>query len=233
MQTTISWEQPRPGRFTIDQWKIDLPRTALLIVDMQRGNVDPALGVGPGLKKQFPEIYRYYYSRLEETVVPAVARLVGEFRKRNLEIIYTRAGLQLHGGRDVAPWSWRAAQARSSSSNIFTKGSLEYQIMPELTPLSHELVLDKNSVSPFVSTALDQLLRNMGIQNLVIVGLLTNVAVESAARSAGDRGYNPIVVSDACAAYSKIEHEDTLATASWWTAKDIEEVVQIFSILPG
>ena len=105
--------------------------------------------------------------------------------------------------------------------------------MPEIAPLAHELVLDKNSISPFVSTALDQLLRNMGIQNLVIAGLLSNVAAESTARSAGDRGYNPIVVSDACAAYSEVEHEDTLATASWWTAKDVDEVIQIFSALPG
>ena len=233
IRASIPWEQPRPGRFTIDQWEIDLSHTALLVVDMQQGYVDPSLGVGPDLKERFPEVYRYYYSRLGETAMPAVTRLLSFFRGRNLEVIYTRVGLQLPQGRDVAPWSWRSAQGRSSSKNLFQGDSPEYQIMPEIAPLSHELVLDKNSVSPFVSTALDQLLRNMGIQNLVITGLLSNVAVESTARSAGDRGYNPIVVSDACAAYSQEEHEDTLATASWWTAKDVDEVVQIFSALPG
>ena len=234
LRSRISWEAPRPGRFTIDDWEIDLPKTALVVVDMQRGYTYPEMGVGPGLEKDFPDIHRYYYSAIGERVLPGMKRLLAFARRCGLEAIYTRSGLQLPEGRDVAPWSWRAVQSRSSASNLFPKDSPDYQVDPDVAPLPHELVLDKNTTSPFPSTALDQLLRNMGVENLLIAGLLTNVAVESTARSAGDRGYNPIVVSDACAAYSQAEHEDTLATASWWTAKDVDEVLGIFSPLePG
>ena len=231
VRSRISWEAPRPGRFTIDDWEIDLAKTALVVVDMQRGYTEPEMGVGPGLERDFPEIHRYYYSAIGERVLPGIKKLLDFARSRGLECIYTRTGLQLPGGRDVAPWSWRAVQAGSSAGNLFAKDSPHYQIVPDIAPLPHELVLDKNTATPFASTALDQLLRNMGVENLLIAGLLTNVAVESTARSAGDRGYNPIVVSDACAAYSEAEHEDTLATASWWTAKDVEEVIRIFSAL--
>lgn len=230
-RTRITWEAPRPGRFTIDDWEIDLPKTALVVVDMQRGYTDPEMGIGPGLERDFPDIHRYYYSAIGERVLPGIKRLLAFARSRGLEVIYTRMGQQLPEGRDVAPWSWKAAQARSGAGNLFPKDSQECQIVPDITPLPHELVLDKNTSSPFPSTAIDQLLRNMGVENLLIAGLLTNVAVESTARSAGDRGYNPIVVSDACAAYSQSEHEDTLATASWWTAKDVDEVLGIFSAL--
>ena len=234
VRSRISWEAPRPGRFTIDEWEIDLPKTALVVVDMQRGYTDPEMGVGPRLEKDFPDIHRYYYSTIGEKVLPSIERLLDFARSRGLECIYTRMGQQLPDGRDTASWSWRSAQSRSPTGNLFPKDSPDYQIVPGIAPLPHELVVDKNTISPFSSTALDQLLRNMGVENLLIAGLLTNVAVESTARSAGDRGYNPIVVSDACAAYSPAEHEDTLATASWWTAKDVDEVLRIFSALePG
>ena len=222
MRVKIPWDHPRPGRFSITEWEIDPARTALLVVDMQRAYVDPAIGVGPTLQERFPDIYQRYYPRLAQTVLPNILRLQEFFRDHGLEVIYTRIGLQLPEGRDLPPWSWRAAQVSRHESNLYPKDSLEYEIVPELAPLPHELVLDKNSASPFASTALDQFLRNMGVENLVVTGLLTNVAVESTSRDAGDRGYNPITVEDGCAAYRPQEHEDTLANASWWVVRNTE-----------
>ncbi|MCE2466030.1 MAG: cysteine hydrolase, partial [Dehalococcoidia bacterium] len=163
LRSRISWEAPRPGRFTIDDWEIDLPKTALVVVDMQRGYTNPEMGVGPGLEKDFPDIHRYYYSAIGERVLPGIKRLLAFARSCGLEAIYTRTGLQLPEGRDVAPWSWRAFQAHSSVSNLFPKDSPDYQVVPDIAPLPHELMVDKNTTSPFPSTALDQLLRNMGV----------------------------------------------------------------------
>lgn len=231
MRTRISWEHPREGRFTIPEWEIDPVRTALLVVDMQRGYVEPSCGVGPNLKATFPGICQYYYSRVESSVLPNIRMLLEFARMAKLEVIYTRMGLQLPRGRDLSPWSWRSAQIDRPNTNLYETSSPKYEIVSEVSPLSHELVLDKNTATPFASTPLDQLLRNMDVENLVITGVLTNVAVESTARSAGDRGYNPIVVEDACAAYRSQEHEDTIATASWWVAKSTEDVIQTFTPL--
>lgn len=231
MRVKIPWSQPRFGRFSLPEWEIDPARTALLVVDMQRGYVDPAAGVGRTLRERFPDISAYYYPRLAQTALPNIRRLREFFRSRGLEVIYTRMGLQLPQGRDLPPWSWRAAQVAQPVSYLYPKESPDYEIVAELAPASRELVLDKNSASPFASTALDQLLHNMGVENLVVTGVLTNVAVEGTARDAGDRGYNPIVAEDACAAYRPEEHADTLANASWWVAKRTEQVIQTLAPL--
>ncbi len=225
MRTKIPWDRARPGRFSITEWEIDPARTALLVLDMQRGYADPTMGVAQTLRRA-QEVHQYYYSRLSTTVLPNILRLRDFFRAQRLEVIYTRMGSQLSSSRDLPPWSWRASQSGRPESNFFARGTPEYEIVPELAPPPHELVLDKNSASPFASTALDQLLRNMGVENLVVTGVLTNVAVESAARDAGDRGYNVMAAEDGCAAYRKEEHEDTMASATWWVVKTTEELLQ-------
>ena len=88
-----------------------------------------------------------------------------------------------------------------------------------MQPLLEELVLDKNSLNPFNSTGLGQFLKSMGLENLVITGVLTNAAVESTARTGGDRGYNVMVAEDACAAYNQAEHEAAFKSHSKTTSQ--------------
>ena len=231
MRVKIPWDRPQPGRFSIEQWEIDPLRTALLVIDMQLGYVDPTSRTGRMLRQRFPDIYRYYYPRLEQTVLPNILQLRDFFQGHALQLVYIRAGLQLPGGRDLPSWSWRAAQVGQPESFLYAHDSPEYELVPQLVPLPHDLVLDVNSVSPFASTSLDQLLRNMGVENLVVTGVLTNAAVESTATDAGDRGYNAILVEDGCAAYRQEEHEDALANARWWVVKTTNEVIGTFGEL--
>ena len=87
--------------------------------------------------------------------------------------------------------------------------------------------MKKTSSGPFATTALDKYLRNLGIENLVVAGVLSNVAVETTARDAGDRGYNVIWAEDACAAYLPEEHEGTRAGSSWWVAKLTDSTIEV------
>ena len=82
--------------------------------------------------------------------------------------------------------------------------------MDIVKPNPGELVINKNSNGAFNSTPIDQILRNMGIDTLVIAGVVTNACVETTARDAADRGYNCILVEDGCASYEEISHEMTL-----------------------
>src|SRR5438552_14591002 len=59
----------------------------------------------------------------------------------------------------------------------------------------------------FAHTDLDLLLRNRGVKNLIICGLTTDVCVFSTLKSAIDRGYDCLLVRDACAAASEDLHE--------------------------
>jgi nicotinamidase-related amidase len=165
MRVKIPWDRSQPGRFSIEQWEIDPLCTAFLVIDMQLGYVDSTSRTGRMLWPRFPDIYRYYYSRLEQTVLPNILQLRDFFQDHVLQLVYIRVGLQLPEGRDLPPWSWRAAQVGQPESFFYPNDSPEYELVPQLAPQPHDLVLDVNSVSPFASTSLDQLLRNMGVEN--------------------------------------------------------------------
>ena len=72
-------------------------------------------------------------------------------------------------------------------------------------------MLDKNTSSAFNSTGLEWLLRNMDVETLVVVGMATDMCVETTARDAADRGFNVIVVEDATATFFEHHHRAALS----------------------
>ena len=227
MRGKIPWQPPREGRYVISEWEIEPRATALLLVDLQVAHLDPDRGLGRRLRAH-PAQHAYYYGRVRDVVLRNVASLQAFFRDNSLQIIYTRLGLQTADGRDLAPWSWQAAaqQASPDAPPRYPPGAPERELWPMLAARPDELILDKLSLSPFNSTALDQYLHNMHIENLVVAGVLTDAAVETTARDAGDRGYTTIAVEDACAALAPEHHEATFATASWYVGKTTDEVLE-------
>ena len=73
-------------------------------------------------------------------------------------------------------------------------------------------MLPKTSSSVFVSTHIDYLLRNLGVKQVVISGIVTDQCVESAVRDACDLGYLVTLVPDACTTYSQERHDNSLNT---------------------
>jgi biuret amidohydrolase len=88
--------------------------------------------------------------------------------------------------------------------------SKDAEIVEDLAPLPGEVILDKTTSSLFLSTNADFLLRNMGVDTLIITGVVTNNCVESTTRSAGDLGYRVLLVGDACAAWTQEGHDHSL-----------------------
>lgn len=88
------------------------------------------------------------------------------------------------------------------------KGSWDGKVIDELEPLDDEIVLPKSSSSVFVSTHIDYLLRNLGVKQIVLCGLVTDQCVESAVRDACDLNYLVTLVPDACGTYSE-ERQNT------------------------
>jgi nicotinamidase-related amidase len=95
---------------------------------------------------------------------------------------------------------------KRSGTLVATVGSKETEILEELAPLDDELVVNKGSSGVFNGTPFDQILRNMGIENLIFCGVGTNYCVETSVRDAGDRNFNVVMLSDGCAARNA-EHE--------------------------
>ncbi len=92
----------------------------------------------------------------------------------------------------------------------FAVGSEAARFCREVSPVPGEPVFAKGSVSPFASTALERALRARRIGTLFIGGVATHLAVESAAREAADRGFEVVVIGDACAAPSEALHEHSI-----------------------
>lgn len=198
------------GTFNAD-FKVDPRSTALLVIDMQKYGCREDIGMGKFWLEKNPTMAKYWFSRLHSMVVPNIQHLLDFFRENKLRVIHIRVGPLLPDASDMI------ARRRARDENgkrlmgidrLFHLGTPEYEIIDELKPLDGELIIDKNSAGAFNSSNIDQLMRNLGIQSLVITGVATNACVETTARDAADRGYKCILVDDACATIQGQEAHD-------------------------
>jgi nicotinamidase-related amidase len=169
----------------------------------------PEHGLGPALRHSHPDVWAYYYGRIDSLVLPNVQRLLVAFRDAGSRVIHLTLGPVLADGSDMVPLR-RPALAPGLAPAFAHLGTLAHSILQEVTPADGELVLNKTTRGAFASTALDQVLRNMGVEALVVAGLSTSSCVEQTAREAADRGYGVILVEDATAELDEQSHEATL-----------------------
>jgi nicotinamidase-related amidase len=172
----------------------DAKRTCLLLVDAQNYTWSSEVA------RQLP----YFDGRVREVVVPNLRRLIAAFRDTGAEVMYTVIENLTKDGRD-----------RSLDHKIcdyfVAKGSWEAKVLDALAPADDEIVLPKTSSGVFNSTNIEYLLRNIGIDTLVVTGFLTDQCVDMAVRDAADRGFYPVCVADACATHSQARHDSALS----------------------
>ena len=192
----LSWtSEPAP------ELDLDERSTALLIVDMQN-YCTPASDRGRHMRRHAPALADAFFAQIKDVVVPNQRRLLEFWRAHRLRVVYLTAGAFLPDGSDLAPRRRRRDARRLAAMGVtefMHPHTADYQIVDELRPLPGELVIPKNSNGAFNASPIDQLLRNMGVTGLVIVGVITEGCVESTAREAADRGYDCVLVEDGCA----------------------------------
>jgi len=198
LRTTIKAE---PEAITIE-----LTRTALLIIDMQRDFLEPG-GFGETLGNDV--------SLLTRAIAPCKA-VLETFRAAGLLVIHTREGHRpdLSDAPKAKIERGQPAQRIGDPGpmgRILVRGEAGHDIIPELYPLADEPVIDKPGKGAFYATDLDALLHNEGIQNLLVCGVTTEVCVNTTVREANDRGYRCVVLADCCASYFPRFHEIGLA----------------------
>ncbi len=97
-------------------------------------------------------------------------------------------------------------------TSSFVKGTWGAEIVSDVAPIEGEIVLEgKRGLDAFGSTNLDFILRSKGISTVVLAGFLTNCCVESTMRSAYEKGFEVITLTDAVAATSGPEHDNAIA----------------------
>jgi nicotinamidase-related amidase len=183
--------------------------TALLCIDVQYVDAHPDYGLGARARDLgLNDKLSYFWSRIDEMVLPNMQRVMAAARKIGVEVVHVRVASQTADGRD--------STLRYKALGLKTpRDTVEAQFLPEVAPGEDELVVSKVTSSVFNSTNIDRLLRNMGIKNLIIMGVVTNGCVESSTRSAAELDYGTIVVEDATAAMAPQLHEHSIISMSY------------------
>jgi nicotinamidase-related amidase len=108
---------------------------------------------------------------------------------------------ELMGASQLRMWrAWQRAERGADVVSPFQPDAAPTQLVPELRPTEREAVLDKITMSAFEGTWLDIVLRDCGITTVALVGVALEIGIEPTARHAADRGYVPVLITDACGA---------------------------------
>jgi nicotinamidase-related amidase len=181
---------------------IDVERTALVIIDMQRDFLEPG-GFGETLGNDV--------SLLGAAVGPCKA-VLEMARRKGMLVIHTREGHRPDMSDAPKAKVERGDPrmrigAKGPMGRILIRGEAGHDIVPSLYPKAGETVIDKPGKGAFYATDLDPVLHNRGIENLIVCGVTTEVCVNTTVREANDRGYRCIVPGDCCGSYFPEFHE--------------------------
>ena len=182
---------PEPDDPTLEKGKV-----ALLVIDMQRDFVEPG-GFGETLGNDVTRL---------QAIVPAVAHLIGLFRRAGWPVIHTREGhrpdlsdcppAKRERGRPTLRIGDEGPMGR-----ILIHGEPGHAIVDALAPIAGELVIDKPGKGSFYATPLGEILAERKIRQLVFAGVTTEVCVQTTMREANDRGFECLLATDATESY--------------------------------
>ena len=189
-EKTVSVEaEPYPFEF-------DPETCALLIIDMQRDFLEPG---------GFGEMLGNDVSQLRRTIEPN-KKLLAAWRSLGLKVIHTREGhrpdlADLPPAKKIRGRSATCIGDAGPMGRILVRGEAGHDIIPELYPMPGEPVIDKPGKGAFFATDLHAILQNLGVKQLVVTGVTTEVCVNTTVREANDRGYDCIVPEDCVGSY--------------------------------
>ena len=187
---------PIEGDISFREQKIDKNNTALLIIDLQKGEYNPEI-----ISKKPHD--KYMWDRIKNIVLPNGKKIIDKCRQNKVEVIYTVVESYTKDGRD------RGIDYKISG--IFcAKNSKEAEVLDEIKPLDNEIIIPKTSSSVFNSTNIEYVLRNLSIQYLMIFGIVTDQCVETAVRDGCDKGFLITLIEDACATHTQERHDNSL-----------------------
>ncbi|MFN3698937.1 MAG: cysteine hydrolase family protein [Dictyoglomus sp.] len=133
-----------------------------------------------------------------QEIVPNIKLLIDKFHAKNLPVIYLRDA-HTDSDKELSLWGKHAMEGDEGS-----------EIIPELAPKEGDYVIKKRVYSGFYKTELEELLKSLNVDTVILTGTSTHICVLHNSADAFFRGYDVVVISDATASFVPEEHERAL-----------------------
>jgi len=177
---------------------VDPKRTALVLIEYQNDFTTEGGTLHDAVKGVMDETGMLENSR----------RLVDEARKAGATIIHAPISFAPGYGELGDPDKVYGILKGVIDSNSFVKGTWGVEICDEMAPQEGDIVVEgKRGLDTFATTNIDFILRSRGIETVALGGFLTNCCVESTMRTAYEKGYDVITLTDCTAATSDEEQQ--------------------------
>jgi nicotinamidase-related amidase len=171
----------------VAELKIEPAKTALVVIDLQRGIVDMPSAPRPSTE-----------------VVARAAQMATAMRKAGGTVVFVHVTRSADGKDALKP----ITDATPAAGLALPPDWAEF--LPELGIEPTDILITKRQWGAFYGTELDLQLRRRGVDTIILCGISTSIGVESTARDAYERGYSQVFVEDAMAARDPEEHRHTV-----------------------
>lgn len=181
--------------------------TALLVIDVQNTYLErPDRAALTPAEQAHYDRWTPFHDRMHGVVIPRIAGVLDAFRGHGLEVFFARIACLTRDGRDRS-----LSQKMPGFNNLLMPKDTEPSfLVPALAPRDDEIVVTKTTDSALTGTNLRLLLHNVGIRNVVCVGIFTDQCVSSTVRSLADESFRVVVLDDCCAAATDELHRKEL-----------------------
>jgi len=177
-------------------------RSAVLVIDMANDFVYPTGVIADAGGAE--------YQRRAQAIIPSLGKLLEAARETGILVIYATDAHQ-PGDTELKKWPPHAM-----------KGTRQAEIVPGLRPGPTDVVLEKQTYSPFLSTELEHILRREGVSRLYITGLHTDCCARHTSGDAFQKGFDLVWVTDGMQAFTDEAHQAGLEYFKAWYATDAE-----------
>ncbi|KAA8528916.1 hypothetical protein F0562_033596 [Nyssa sinensis] len=153
-----------------------------------------------------------YFSSTAKHIFPAITTTIDLCRRASISVVFTRHSQKSPADYGMLGEWW--------NNDLIIDGTAEAELMPEIGRRPSDEVVEKSTYSAFRGTGLEERLKEMGVEEVIVSGVMTNLCCETTAREAFVRGFRVFFSTDATATSSAELHDATLKNMAYGCPKE-------------